>query len=364
MSSSKKELLGTKPKLQEKKKFSLQEFKKKNNFDNTSFKNQEWIKISDGFKESTGLPGIPTGHITLLMGHSDSGKTSAMILAAANAQKQGMLPVLIITEMKWNWEHARQMGFEYEVVVDEETGEERIEGNFIYIDRSTLNSIEDVAETINSLIDEQTKGNLDYDLVFCWDSIGSISCRMSIEKNKTNNEWDAGAMSQSFGKTVNQNIIASRKSDSKYTNTLICINKVWVAKPDSPVGQPKIKTKGGDTMYFDSTLVIQFGNVTNSGATNIEATKDGKSVRFASRVNLQIKKNHASGVSTKGKIVVTPHTIIIDDKKEIDNYKKEHIAEIAEQLGKYDNYSYEDFKTVEIDESYDVGSIEPEKEKE
>jgi KaiC/GvpD/RAD55 family RecA-like ATPase len=56
------------------------------------------------------VPGIPTGHIVLLRGHSDTGKTTALIEAAVNAQKAGILPVFIITEMKWNWEHATANG--------------------------------------------------------------------------------------------------------------------------------------------------------------------------------------------------------------------------------------------------------------
>ncbi len=32
----------------------------------------------------------------------------------------GILPVFIITEMKWSWEHAKQMGFKVEDVIDEE----------------------------------------------------------------------------------------------------------------------------------------------------------------------------------------------------------------------------------------------------
>ncbi len=68
-------------------------------------------------------PGIPQGHIVLLRGHSDTGKTTAMIEGAVAAQKRGILPVFIITEMKWSWEHAKMMGLEINEVVDEETGE-------------------------------------------------------------------------------------------------------------------------------------------------------------------------------------------------------------------------------------------------
>ena len=60
-------------------------------------------------------------------------------------------------------------------VVNEETGEIiDQDGFFLYRDRSTLNSIEDIAAFIIDLLVEQKKGNLPYDLLFIWDSVGSI----------------------------------------------------------------------------------------------------------------------------------------------------------------------------------------------
>ena len=101
--------------------FNLSNFKKKKGYSNSSvkFKEQGWIPLSKAFQDITSLPGIPTGHITLLRGHSDTGKTTALIEAAVNAQKLGILPVFIITEMKWSWEHAKEMGLQVEEVVDE-----------------------------------------------------------------------------------------------------------------------------------------------------------------------------------------------------------------------------------------------------
>ena len=76
----------------------------KNNFDLSSFKNkkglsgsvkfkpQQWIPLSEAFQEVTSVPGIPLGHICLLRGHSDTGKTTALIEAAVSAQKSGILP--------------------------------------------------------------------------------------------------------------------------------------------------------------------------------------------------------------------------------------------------------------------------------
>ena len=315
--------------------FDLNKFKNKKGLDkNVKFKDQEWIPLSKAFQDVTSIPGIPMGHIVILRGHSDTGKTTALIEAAVSAQKRKILPVFIITEMKWNWEHATQMGLDIDIERDPDTNEILdYNGNFIYVDRETLHTIEDVAAFILDLIDEQKKGNLPYDLLFLWDSIGSVPCELSVRSNKNNNEWNAGAMSTQFGNSVNQRITLSRKESSTYTNTLVCINKVWTAKAESPMGKPKLMNKGGFAMWFDSTFVVTFGNISNAGTSKIKAIKEGKQVEFAKRVNLQIDKNHINGMTTRGKIIMTPHGFINDDEKELKDYKSEHAEEWSAILG-------------------------------
>lgn len=315
--------------------FSLDSFKNKKGLaSNVKFKSQDWIPLSPAFQEVTSVPGIPLGHISLLRGHSDTGKTTALLEAAVAAQKRGILPVFIITEMKWSWEHAKMMGFEVEEIFDIETGElVDYEGQFLYVDRETLHTIEDVAAFILDLMDEQKKGNLPYDLLFLWDSIGSIPCEMSVKSNKNNNEWNAGAMSTQFGNNVNQRITLSRKESSKYTNTLVCVNKVWAAKPVVPMGQPKLMNKGGFAMWFDATFVVTFGNIADSGTSKLKAIKDGKQVEFAKRTNLQIDKNHINGIQSRGKIVMTPHGFILDNDKDLKGYKESQKEEWKKVLG-------------------------------
>ena len=337
--------------------FNLDAFKTKKGLkSNIKFKDQDWIPISTAFQEVTSIPGIPMGHIVLLRGHSDTGKTTALLEAAVSAQKRDIMPVFIITEMKWSWDHAKMMGLEVDEVKDPETGEVvNYEGNFIYVDRETINSIEDVAGFILDLIDEQKKGNLPYDLLFLWDSIGSVPCEMSIKSNKNNNEWNAGAMSTQFGNSVNQKITLSRKESSPYTNTLVCINKVWTLKAESPMGQPKLMNKGGYAMWFDSTFVVTFGNVMSAGTSKIKAIKDGKQVEFAKRVNIQIDKNHINGVTTRGKIVMTPHGFILDNDRDLKNYKDARKEDWAKILGGGD------FRVVEEGQAFtDITSFEDE----
>jgi hypothetical protein len=255
--------------------------------------------------------------------------------------------------MKWNWEHATQMGLQMEEVWDEETGELiDYKGFFLYADRETIHTIEDVAAFILDLLDEQKKGNLPYDLMFLWDSIGSVPCELSVTSKKNNNEWNAGAMSTQFGNGVNQKITLSRKESSKYTNTLVAINKVWTAKPEMPMGQPKLMNKGGFAMWFDATFVVTFGNIANAGTNKIKAIKDGKQVEFAKRTNIQIDKNHINGITTKGKIIMTPHGFIDDTDKALKEYKDAHAKEWSKILGGGDFAIVEEVDTFEPAETY------------
>jgi hypothetical protein len=71
----------------------------------------------------------------------------------------------------------------------------------------------------------------------------------------------------------------------------------------------------------------------SAGTSKIKAIKNGKEVEFAKRTNLQIDKNHVNGVTTRGKIVMTPHGFIMDDEKAVKEYKNQYAEDWARILG-------------------------------
>jgi hypothetical protein len=313
-----------------KKSFDLDKFKKSKFLDRSSkFKKQQWIPFSDAVHETLSIPGIPMGHIFIARGGSDTGKTTLLIEAAVAAQKMGILPVFIITEMKWDFSHAQKMGFELECIPDDETGEVvDYRGFFLYVDRASINTIEDVAAFISDILNEQAKGKLPYNLLFLWDSVGSIPCQMSIDQGKNNPMWNAGAMATQFGNFINQQFPLSRKENYPYTNTFFVINKTGVQPALNPMSQPKMTNKGGNAMYWDATIVTTFGNVTNSGTSKISVQHDGKKVEFAKRTKVAIDKIHADyGIATTSTVIVTPHGFIPDTPEAIKKYKKQHAHE-------------------------------------
>jgi hypothetical protein len=243
-------------------------------------------------------------------------KDTEFYKAAVSAQKKGHLPVFIITEKKWSWEHAVELGLQAEMVDGEWDGQFLFNDDFDYIEQAT--------DYINELLDEQEKGNIPYSLCFLWDSVGSIPCKMTFD-GKGGRQHNASTMADKIGMGIHARITKSKKEDYPYYNTLIVVNQPWVELPDNPFGQPQIKAKGGEAIWLASALVFLFGNQKNSGINHITATKNGRTVSYAIRTKVSVLKNHINGLGYKdGKIIATPQGYIVDTKEALEDYKKEY----------------------------------------
>ena len=297
-------------------KFSMEDVKKKFST-KTKYKPESFYNCGEAFMEACGLPGPVMGGINMMLGHSNTSKTTAMILAAADAQRKGHLPVFIITEKKWSWEHAVELGLEAQ---QNENGE--WDGNFIFND--SFDYIEQLTDYINDLLDAQEKGELPYDLAFFIDSIGSIHCKQTFDGGG-GNMHDARVLADKIGRGIHSRISKSKKEDYPYINTMIVIVQPWVQLPDSPFGQATIQPKGGQALYLAASLVFLFGNQKSSGVSHITATKNGRTISYATRTKISILKNHVNGLAYKdSKIIAVPHGYIADTKESLDKYKKEY----------------------------------------
>ena len=305
------------------KKNSFEAIKKKFSKE-AEYKADQFLDLGDAFLDATGLPGPAIGHLNMFLGHSDTGKTTALVKSAVDAQKKGILPVFIITEQKWSWEHAQLMGFNKE--------------DDFYLFNSDFEYIEQITDFINEVLDAQEKGEIPHDILFLWDSVGSVPCKMTYE-GKGGKQHNASTLADKIGMGINQRISGSRRTDKKFTNTLIIVNQPWVELPDNPFGQPKIKAKGGEAIWLNSTLVFLFGNQKGAGTTKISITKDKRKVKIATRTKISIMKNHVNGLGYEdGRILVTAHDFAkgrddAEEKKSIEQYKTEHGDYITNKLG-------------------------------
>jgi len=333
-----------------KKTFSLDAYKVTNKLnDGVKDKPLEYIQLSPAFQTVTGIS-IVKGIVNLLRGFSNTGKSTALIESAIGAQRQGILPIIIDTENGWNWEHARAMGFEFTdvqgEVTNEETGEVttetvNYEGFFIYINNDYLIEnfgkkrdknrdeavIEDVAEFMNKTLDDQNEGNLEYELLFCFDSIGTLDCEQCITAKSRNNMWNAGAYEAAFKSLINYRIPASRKTNKKFTNTLVAVNKIWIDN----MGMGVVMNKGGNAFMYGARLVFHFGGVQSQGIKKLIAKANGKDYHYGTQTKVSVEKNHINGTSNNGVIISTAHGFKMPE--EMEEYKKQYKNYFITQLG-------------------------------
>ena len=156
------------PKVKAKKTFSIEDYRKKTGIEELKYKTDSWIPMSPAFSEAIMLPGIPEGRMTVVYGKPDSGKSTLALEAIAGALKAGILPILINTEKKFSWEHAKKMGVNKE--------------DILYVD--SLESVENIANYIKERLKDQTKGDLPADILIVIDSVGNVLSEAEVRADE------------------------------------------------------------------------------------------------------------------------------------------------------------------------------------
>jgi hypothetical protein len=329
-------------------------------------KDLTWVPLSKAWHDALKLPGFPRGYVSLVRGYSNTGKSTAFYEAIAGCQKIGDMAVVIETEGNWNTEHAKQVGVKFKEVVNEATGEitEKPDG-FILIRNKDLydryknydhqNSkmmtkptrlepvIEDVSLFISELIQKQEEGIISKNMCFLWDSIGTLNCYKSACSNTSNNMWNAGAMG-AFQAIVNFKIPSSRSEDSQYTNTMICVQKIWLDSMNGVV----VKHKGGEFMFFNSRIIVHIGGILTHGTKKLTAKALGQDFQYGTEAKIRCEKNHVTGIERNGTIASTPHGYVNPD--ELDTYKTKNRKFIHDAL----NVSYDE----ELEFGEEEGTLE------
>lgn len=335
-----------------KKIFDLDAFKKaKGLIRSTKEKELTWIPFSEAFQEQLGIPGIPRGYTTLARGFSNTGKSTGIYEAIVGCQKIGDLAIILDTEGNFSWEHAKNVGVQFEETTDE-NGEKTYSGDFMFISNRALLDmyelydydeakskkeavrhepvIEDISRLTDEFLDMQEAEELPRNLCFLWDSIGSIDCFKAVKSKSKNNMWNAGALESAFKSILNFRIPDSRRSDYKYTNTFFAVQKIWLDNMNGSV----IKHKGGEAFFYGARLIIHFGGIMTHGTKklNAEITDKGNKMTYQYGIEAKIKaeKNQVNGIEKMGVLASTSHGYVNPDK--LDDYKKEKREFILNKL--------------------------------
>lgn len=327
-------------------------------------KPMEFILMPKAFEEALKLPGIPQGYLTLVTGWSNTGKSTLKNCLIAACQRQGIMAVVYETENHFDWKYAMDCGVQAKPiireVIDEETGEisEQVvdyeaEGVFVYnsptiaemygdIDHSNGKRgskkrkepvLDDIAYSINEILDFQADGKIQQPICFIWDSVGSIQSYKSLTSKSSNNMFDAGAISEKFNSIINGRIPASKNIGEPYTNTFFCVNKIWNDSMNGMPGVPSIELKGGKSLFFGARLILHVGGVAKSAVKKLTATAKGETYNYGIITKVKVTKNQLPSpynITYEGTMCCVNNGII--SESDVDAYKKENIKAILNAI--------------------------------
>ena len=332
-------------------------------------KPMEWLLMPKAFQDATKLPGFPCGYVTAICGHSNTGKSTLINHAIVSAQRQNAIPIIYDTENNFDFNYAIDMGLNAEPIYgdveeeDPETGEVKIvnkivewKGDFFYFNSSILREmygdidystgkrtgkkritavIEDIVYSIKSFLEMQDSGELPYNLLFVWDSIGSIGGLKSYNSKVGNPMFDAGTMSVAMQDIMESLIPGSRKVSSKYTNTMIVVNKVWLDSTTNAMAPPSLEMKGGKSVTYRSRLVLLLGGQLKASIKRLTATSKGMNYNWGVQTKIKVLKNQLPSpfdLTYEGEFICTGFGIIGTDKEEQDEYKKNKVPLIMARI--------------------------------
>lgn len=300
-----------------KKSFNLEEYKKTIKVADTPLKKDKFIVLDECLHQVLGMPGIPLGHITQIYGLSDTGKTSLMFHAAAQAQEQGILPVMVITEGKVDWDRAALMGFDRDNSIVQEG----------------LEFIEDVRDFIDKITSDVSMGELPQDVMIFWDSVGNTLSKEEVEI-KEDGTWEkkstmmkaAKVLSESM-RVLSKKINDTRKESYPKSVGLTILNQAYVEPPKFPGAPSKLVPYGGQAIWFRSSLVLK-----TQKTKKLSATKGGIDMGFGIVSKITVDKNHLTNTAHAGEFVITADKIIPNEAGAIKDYKETHKQQWGEEL--------------------------------
>lgn len=322
-----------------KKKPSLKDYKAKRKLAQTPKKPEKFVELDECLHNVLGMPGLPLGHITQVYGLSDTGKTSLLFHGVAKAQEQGILPIIVITEGKVDWQRARNMGVQYNGDLDEAADD------FIIVEEG-VETLEQLFDYVVQILQDAEMGELPHDIMIFVDSIGNTRSEkeFSIDKKTGEVKKDKGMMVAArviseYMRIISPKVSNSRKISHPSYAGVMFINHAYT-EPPAFVGAPsKLVPYGGKKIWYTSSLVLK-----TARKKPLPATKDGIKMKFGIVSKITVDKNHLTNTAFEGEYVITADKILPNSKAAVDKYKAEHRDNWGEILAD---------ETIEVEEYED-----------
>lgn len=290
------------------KKFDLSDYLKKDEAEQVVYKPLQYVTMPKVMQDAIGVPGIALGHLSLFYGLSDSGKTEVMLNVAAEAIKQDILPVLIITENKMEKERLLEKG-----LINKEN----------CIVEETLVTLEDVYDFISMKVEDAKTKKLKMNTLILWDSVAGTPSKESFEVDKD------GRITKKYGPQKNAAVIgyynpiiakrvaSTREMDCDYSVGVLMVTQAYKTMPEFPGAPVDIYANGGEKIWFPMSLSV----CVKEGQRH-KVTVDLKNFEIGLTCKLKVKKNHINGIYTEGKILFYKNEMLENSDKNIKDIKE------------------------------------------
>lgn len=280
----------------------------------------KWVKLGDWFEEAVKLPGLPLGNITHVYGKPDTGKTTLLMQSIAACQKQGILPILILTEHKFDFTRlAEYMGADPEAMLVFHA--DSIEQAYGFMEKilRELATGKITYEYTDPETEEDKQVTIDMtnqDCFMFYDSIGNTMSESEMEYEVK--DWD-----KSMGKAAK-----ALKNLTKRINYLLgklrdrcgilLLNQSYQSMPQMG---PSVETPyGGDGVPYSCALNIRFRR-----KGDLKATVRGQDQVIGLETIVQVMKSHFSHVKPISSVYTVATGMISPDKALLEEYKKKHV---------------------------------------
>lgn len=252
-----------------------------------------WIEMPSWFQRATGAKGLPVGHITQVIGKSDTGKTTLVMIAMVRTQKAGGVVYFVDSEHKFSFERFRLMG--------------GIPEDLVILPVESLEEAWNAFETVNEDIADFRKSDKETPILLVWDSVAASVPDAILDSDAEDKHVSVDA------KINNTEVRKIRKRIRDNKIAAFFINHSYWTMPKFGVAEEVVK--GGSEMFFMSTLILK-----TKRRAWLKRTINQIDERFGVHSLLEVFKGHLGGSKA-----TTPFYIVgqgvMDDANALENYK-------------------------------------------
>lgn len=246
-----------------------------------------WVDMEEYFQKAAGGKGWPQGHISQVIGDSDTGKTTLVMKGMISCQQAGGICFLIDSEHKFSFERFRVMGGIPEdiIVVSVDSLEE------------AWNAWDSVCEQVAAIRPK----NPEVPILCAWDSVAASVPDAILDADAEDAHVSVEA------KINNKEVRKIRKRVRTLNITAVFINHSYMSMPK--FGIPKEIVKGGSEMYFMSSLILK-----TKRRAWLDKEVGGLRQRFGTHSILEVFKGHLGGKRQTTEFYIVAEGILPDDK--------------------------------------------------